>query len=320
MSLSFVAAECVILSIAGSTCDGCGWTDSVREVAAWLSVYYAVAALRIYPDILCATSTTVIGCCFGSVLVVSRATSLSKNANGGSCAANSNLQSNFNQLARSSQSDIFRVLAAGWHGNHTSRIESAINPGVSARRLWRSYDNRTAATKSHIGIDIGYLRGNQSLLHGQVAWHGNDSHSVRRVTVQCQPRYVPLGLRGFTGRAWSTTYRSLKLNARRAALNSSHCSLRLTLATGICSSRITISRVELSTARCVNYCNSTDPYSKSNCSVGHKKVKWLCYPDALLRYRQKIQDCRLRSSVHNFRLFPDTVQLFTRRKDKHWTL
>ncbi len=32
MSLSFVAAECVILSIAGSTCDGCGWTDSVREV------------------------------------------------------------------------------------------------------------------------------------------------------------------------------------------------------------------------------------------------------------------------------------------------
>ena len=75
MSLSFVAAECVILSIAGSTCDGCGWTDSVREVAAWLSVYYAVvtvAALRIYPDILCATSTTVIGCCFGSVLVVVR--------------------------------------------------------------------------------------------------------------------------------------------------------------------------------------------------------------------------------------------------------
>jgi hypothetical protein len=72
MSLSFVAAECVILSIAGSTCDGCGWTDSAREVAAWLSVYYAVAAFRIYPDILCATSTTVIGCCFGSVLMVVR--------------------------------------------------------------------------------------------------------------------------------------------------------------------------------------------------------------------------------------------------------
>jgi hypothetical protein len=51
--------------------------------------------------------------------------------------------------------------------------------------------------------------------------------------------------------------------------------------------------------------------------MGLKKAKWFCFPDALLKYRPKILGCRLRSSEHNFRLFPDSVPLCIRRKDNH---